>query len=93
MLEWVSFAGDNADLSEDAGISVVAKVFKIIGRNTFDIDDKKVLAVCSGDGCSSCFIKKRCKNVSTPCNKCKHKKHNDKRCDQKEKRKEERDPS
>jgi len=77
--EWVASAGSNADPSEDGDISVITKVFKMVGRDTFDINNEQVLVVCSGAGCTSSFIKQKRKNVSKQCNKWKYKKQNDKR--------------
>ena len=55
--EWVASAGNNADPSEDGDISVITKVFKMVGRDTFDINDEQLLVVCSSAGCTSSFIK------------------------------------
>ena len=38
--EWFASASNNADPSEDGDISVITKVFKMVGGDTFEINDE-----------------------------------------------------
>ena len=69
---------DDADLSDNAELHRFGKALLLKGVHTFDIDDDRMFVACIGDGCDSCFVKKKRVNISTSCMRCKYNKANDK---------------
>ena len=79
MNKLIQLARYDVDLSTDAEIAFVGKALKLNGQHTFNINDNKLFVACVGEGCDSCFIKKKRPNVSTSCKKFIDERHNDKR--------------
>ena len=79
MHKLIQSSGYDVDLSADAEIAFVSKALELNGQHTFDINDDQVFVTCVGEGCNSCFLKRKRANISTSCKKCIDKKRNDKR--------------
>ena len=62
--------GDGNDITVDAEIALVVKLFKIEGQHSFDTGNDKVLVICDGDKCESFYMKKNRVNVSVTCKRC-----------------------
>ena len=69
MHKLIQSAGYDVDLSADAEIAFVSKALKLNGQHTFDINDDQVFVTCVGEGCNSCFLKRKWANVSMSCKK------------------------
>lgn len=78
MKELIDTVGEDENLSDNDEILLMAKVMKLKGQHTFDLEDKQVFVVCVGNECHACFVKKKRANVGTSCHRCIDKKSRDK---------------
>ena len=76
----IDYIDNGNDITFDAEIAVVAKVFKIKGQHSFDIGSGKVLVICDGHKCESFHIEKNCANVSVTCKWCIKGKYDNGKC-------------
>ena len=70
LTELIDTVGDDEILSDNDEILLMAKVLKLKGQLTFDLDDNQVFVVCVGNECHACSVKKKRANVSTSCYRC-----------------------
>ena len=67
LIELIDSVGDDETLSDNDEILLMAKILKLKGQLTFDLDDNQVFVVCVGNECHACSVKKKRANVSTSC--------------------------